>query len=246
MAKVLPSRSGAAPTWIFDLDSTLFCVSPRIRNIYMEFLRAHPKPQPVWERLLPRLTAATQRYDIAETFRLLLANGEVTGYETEAAELWDEFKTFWDEHFLSNRYLHSDAAYPHAAEFVHRVRAEGFEVVYLSARDHLRTAQGTHQNLYAQGFPMGEGTQVLLKSSIEETDLEFKKRATSVLRTRYDIKVFVDNEPENVVMAAEEFPHALIVFFHTVMSARMPTRDYLAALGGRPALRLWNYSLGQQ
>lgn len=240
------SAKGAPPAWVFDLDSTLFCVGPRIRSIFLEFLRHHPQPRLEWHQVLPRLSPSIQRYDIERTFRDILSDWNSFEAPRLAAELWTEFRDFWSARFFSGRHMHFDEAYPGAVDFVREVLGRGFEVVYLTARDVPRTAQGTENALRQAGFPLGGRAHLLMKPVAGESDLSFKHRATSILRSRFEVKVFVDNEPENLEMAARAFPAAEIVLFHTVMSERVPEGDYRSLLGEREALRLTTYSLGQQ
>jgi hypothetical protein len=80
-----------------------------------------------------------------------------------------------------------------------------------------------------------------MKSRVDELDVAFKHRAATVIRSRYFVPVLVDNEPENLVMFAHEFPQAAVVLFHSVMSERMPARDFARALGPREPLRLLTF-----
>jgi hypothetical protein len=240
------STSGKPEAWVLDLDSTLFCVASRSRSIYVEFLRAHPQPRLEWQKALAWLNPRYQLYDIERTFREIFAQWNSQTAAELAAELWAEYRPFWEKRFFSNRHLHLDAPYAGAVEFAHAVRERGFNIVYLTGRDAPRNAPGTAASLKRAGFPFGPDTYLMMKPAREQSDLEFKLRAASVLRSRYDIRVFLDNEAENLVMAAREFPRAEIVFFHSIKSQRLPLADFRALLGERPALRLKSYSLGQQ
>lgn len=229
------------PVWVLDLDSTLFCLASRIRNIFFEFLRQHPAPQLHWHQALMELQALHQRYDIGRTFEDIFARRGIEESSKRARELWAEFEHFWRLHFFSSRYMHHDEAYPGAVEFVKTILSAGHEVAYLTARDVPRMGGGTLAVLHQAGFPVGESTHLFMKPFREESDVDFKRRASSVLRSRFDVRVFIDNEPENLVMAAREFPEAQVVLFHTVMSARIPEEDYPALLGDRHLLRLLSY-----
>jgi hypothetical protein len=227
--------------WVFDLDSTLFCLGPRIKHIYFEFLRDHPQPKEHWQRALPLLNPATQRYNIRETFEMIFEPWNREQAHIWALELWFEFERFWTERFFSNRHLHHDDPYPGAVDYVKRVLEAGFEVVYLTGRDRPRTGHGTMMALKNAGFPIGENTALLMKPQQSMGDVEYKERAARELRSKFDVSVLIDNEPENLVMFAHEFEHAMIVFYHTIMSERVPERDFRNALRGREALRLEDY-----
>ena len=237
------SALGAAKkrAWVFDLDSTLFNVGPRIQNIFFEFVRQHPRPHESWSRLLGVNRPELQQYDIAATFRELFV---LLGFENAAErgkKLWEEFLPFWEQHFFTDRHMHHDAPYAGSVDFVKRVHEAGREVIYLTGRDRPRSGQGTLHALKTAGFPWGEGTHLFMKSDRDEGDLHYKRRACSVLDARFDVSVLIDNEPENLVMFAEQFEHAQIVLFHSVMSARMPQGNFAHALGEREPLRLLSY-----
>ncbi|MBS1983853.1 MAG: HAD family hydrolase [Bdellovibrionales bacterium] len=246
-ARANRTPSGAPPVWVFDLDSTLFCVSTRIRAIFLEFLRHHPAPLRMAHFVYERLHPGKQQYSIERSFQEILRDWDAARAQELGTQLWHEFESFWSQRFFSSRFMHWDQPYTEAPEFVRQVMRDGFEVVYLTGRDYARNIQGTREALRHGGFPLGEQTHLMLKPTKEEPDVAFKARACSVLRSRFDVAVFIDNEPENLVAAARELPQAEIVLFHSVMSDRIPQEDYLKHLGPqRVPLRLLNYSLGQQ
>ena len=232
---------GHPPAWVFDLDSTLFCVGPRIKAIFAAFLREHPSPPQVWQRVLPFLDPATQEYSIEGSFRKAFARFDNVRSRELAADAWEAFRDYWNLHFFSDRYLHHDLAYPGSQSFVQRVADAGFEVVYLTGRDRPRTAAGTYGALRHSGYLMDHRCHVLMKPDRETSDVDFKRHACSVLRSRFHPVVFLDNEPENLVMFAREFPTADIVFFHSVMSGRVPLEDYSQVLSGRKAWRVHGF-----
>lgn len=240
----VPVRSLGAPrpdAWVIDLDSTLFCVGPRVRSVFGEFLRRHPAPPPGWQRIYPFLESSVQRYSIEGTFEKIIATWDARGAREQAHELWSSFQDYWNEHFFSNRYLSQDIAYPGARDFVAQLVARGTEVVYLTGRDRPRTGAGTIQALRAAGFPMGETAHLFMKPDREIADLDYKRMSAQVLRSRFEVRALVDNEPENLVMFAREFPRAEVVFFHTIMSGRVPLEDFRTLLGGRKPWRLHNW-----
>lgn len=235
-------EEGRPPAWVFDLDSTLFCTGPRLKNIYAEFLREHPGAPLLWQQILPRLQPQTQRYDLERTFRELLAETHAQLSESEARTLWDAFRHFWRERFFLSRHIFFDEPYEGAAAYVHAVAKAGFEIVYLTGRDRPRGYTGSRDALKRSGFPMGQHTHLVLKPHKDTMDLEFKARALDTLRRRFRIDVLIDNEPENLVMMAQRVPEAEIVLFHSIMSAREPGSGYREALRGRTAWRLSGFT----
>jgi hypothetical protein len=239
-AKSNPLKDQRETAWVLDLDSTLFCLAPRIHNIFLEFLRAHPQPRPEWMKLLSVIDAKSQRYSIEETFRVLLRRFTVDEQTADqmAAELWQEFYPFWKDHFFEDRHLHYDVAYPGAADFVREIKNLGRKIVYLTGRDRLGSGQATRLHLRSSGFKLTENEVLVMKPKRHDDDVEFKRRASQMLSKQFHVELVLDNEPENLVMFADLFREARIVLYHTVMSGRVPQKNLMSYMGHRKPEKL--------
>jgi len=237
------SCTGAPSAWVFDLDSTLFCTAPRNKRVLWRFLRQLEDFPPHWSRLWSELTPEIQRYGIPQTFYYVFRQqgfpeGEA---QAEARKLWDAFRDFWTVEFFLSRNIVFDTPYAGAVEFVRKIYDRGYHVIYLTGRDSDRAQAGSHAVLRESGFPMGERTHLWLKPYRDQDDLHFKAMASAKLKSQFQVRAFIDNEPENLVMFAEKFPQAEVVFFHSIMSKRDPVRSYKEALGSRQAWRLFDF-----
>lgn len=241
--KAQPLGGGRETAWIFDLDSTLFCLAPRIHNIFFEFIRAHPRPKKEWEQLVSVLDPSHQKYSIEETFRDLLRRLLSDDREAAemAAELWGEFFPFWREHFFEDRHIHHDVPYPGAADFVKSVKSLGRKIIYLTGRDRVGSGQGTRHHLKHSGFDLSDAELLLMKPRRHDSDVEFKKKVAELLRAQFHIEGVLDNEPENLVMFAKEFRDAKIVLYHSVMSGRVPKDNILHYLGERKLQKISSF-----
>jgi len=235
----LKNKTYKERAWVFDLDSTLFCLAPRIHNIFLEFVRAHPQPKAIWMQLLNHLNPSIQRYSIEETFCELFAPWMGRDQaRLEANSLWQEFSPFWMEHFFEDRHIHYDVPYPGAQEFVSSVKKLNRKVIYLTGRDRLGSGQGTLAHLKKCGFEMSPDEVLVMKPSRHLDDVAFKESAAKLLKSQFDVEGLIDNEPENLMMFAKIFPEAEIILFHSVMSGRLPKENFQAALGDRRALKI--------
>ncbi|MEO5668445.1 MAG: HAD family hydrolase [Bdellovibrionota bacterium] len=232
--------AGAPPAWVFDLDSTLFCTAPRNKRVLWRFLRQREDFPQAWIRAWSALTPSIQRYGIAQTFYYVFREQGLPQEEAqlEAKSLWNAFRDFWTVEFFLSRNIVFDTPYDGALEFVRSIYERGYHVVYLTGRDSDRAQAGSHEVLRRCGFPMGERTHLWLKPSREQDDLEFKAIAAAKLKAQFSVRALIDNEPENVVMFAEKFPEAEVIFYHSIMSPREPSRSFAKALGERKAWRL--------
>jgi hypothetical protein len=121
---------------VFDLDSTLFNVSPRTQKILHEFAELH-KPelkQADWG-LKEALVRAGYNFD-------------------ESPELHQNLRDFWVERFFTDNYLHFDIPYRGAVPFVQKLHLTKCEIHFLTGRDVARMGKGTFEVLKKWGFPV--------------------------------------------------------------------------------------------
>ncbi len=241
--RALPAQSKKPPAFVFDLDSTLFCTAPRLRRIFKKYLRSIERPEMLWMRLADDLGSMAQCYSVPETFyRLLLRYQDAAAAEKIAKDLWRDFEPLWKEEFFLSRNIVGDPPYIGAVDFVHAVRSLGYSLVYLTGRDVERGLDGTAHTLRRWNFPTGPETQMILKPRREMRDLEFKTLVARTLASRFQVEFVIDNEPENLVMFAERIPSSEIIFYHSIMSRRLPQREWAQVGAGRSLLGLKSFA----
>jgi hypothetical protein len=228
------------PAFLLDIDSTLFGLGLRFRSIFMAFLRQHPNP-PLWaQKAVPRINAFNHHYSL-QTAVLEMVPKELRNdmdYQSTIRSFGLELRDFWETHFFSERHLHYDTPYPGALEFVRALEAQNIRPIYLTGRDRIRKGSGTLQTLKRFGFIHNEHALLYMKPSIEEFDVVFKKRVAETLKQQFNVLGVVDNEPENLVVFSKILPQSEIVFFHSIMSPRLPKEKIKNFLGPRKLFRL--------
>ena len=140
--KVLEAKK--LPVLIFDLDSTLFHVSPRSFEIMKSWIQASSVS------ILPNLTADDMGYSIEDVW-------VKRGLSTETGDSFKylkEAKEYWRQRFFSNEFIHHDEPHPGAVQFVKRLYEMGAKIVYLTGRDVPLMAFGTVDHLRNQVFPV--------------------------------------------------------------------------------------------
>lgn len=198
------------PVLIFDLDSTLFHVSPRSFEILKSWIQSSAIS------ILPNLTADDMGYSIEDVW-------VKRGLSTETGESFrhlKEAKNYWRDRFFSNEYLHHDEPHPGAMAFVRRVHEMGAKVVYLTGRDVPLMAFGTVDQLRAQGFPIEiERTRLILKPRRHIDDLVFKANVCTAAKEWGEVVASFENEPKNLVAMQEALgPKVMHIFFESVSS----------------------------
>ena len=221
--------------WVFDLDSTLFCTGPRNKRVFWKFLQKQENFPKHWMLAWNQLSPQSQEYGVPKTFfKLFREQGwSEAEAQNEARHLWESYREHWMEEFFLSSNMAYDPPYEGAVKFVQSLYDLGYDVVYLTGRDEPRALEGTIHALKAANFPMGDRTHVRLKPSQDMADLDFKTRAAERLNSEFSVRALMDNEPENLVMFAEFFEFAHIVFFHSIMSPRVPDTDIRKPLGQR-------------
>jgi hypothetical protein len=199
-------ENGQKSLAVFDLDSTLFDVSPRLQQILNEFCTI-PQFQKKYPEHIPLVAKAkTQRTDWG--FKKAL---ERAGFDNKHPEFEKDLKEFWHQRFFSNKYLDFDVPYDGAVDFVVELEKCGSDIVYLTGRDIQRMGQGTAEILDKWKFPKG---QLALKPHKSMDDAQFKSDFFANLKDDQYKKIwFFENEPLNVNLVRSQHQQVEIIFF---------------------------------
>lgn len=203
-------QSGKKAVTVFDLDSTLFDVSPRLEKVLMDFA-AVPEHQRRFPEEVPYFkNVKTLRNDWGIKKTLIRA-----GLTSANPEFQQAVKHFWRERFFSNEYLVYDKPYEGAAEYVQHLHELGSEIHYLTGRDHERMGEGSKSTLLHWGFPLDqERSHLALKPKKGMDDALFKRDwFLNFDRPSYQEIWLFENEPVNVNLIAQSSPDVNIVFF---------------------------------
>ena len=203
---------------IFDLDSTLFNVSPRTQKILSEFAQDLAEKE-LQEQLL-QVAVKQSDWGLKET----LTNA---GFSlNEHPDIFPKLRDFWIQRFFSSRYLHYDVPTRGAVVFAHQLNdlaEKKPEIIYLTGRDESRMGPGTREVLKKWNFPEG---RVVLKPHRDLDDAEFKLQWLGELieteRLTHPEKeiLFFENEPVNINLIGRKFPHVHVIFLNTTHSRR--------------------------
>ncbi len=194
---------------VFDLDSTLFNVSPRSQKILHEFADLHK---------LPDLLKIQVEYTDWGVYESLVRSGYEKDHHTE---MHLSLKEFWTKHFFSNEYLHYDTPYLGAVYFVQSLAKNKCPIHYLTGRDVHRMEKGTIDVLNKWLFPLNK-KQLHLKPHRSEEDKIYKyERLKKLSEDNPDREIyFFENEPVIINYVAELLPHINIVFMNTTHSRK--------------------------
>lgn len=213
---------------VFDLDSTLFNVSPRTQRI-LETLSGHP--------------FFTENYpDEAEHLKKVKVNSTDWGIRSalERSQLkasigfFERVREYWMSLFFSSDYLLIDEPYPGAVEFVNAIFKTGVPIYYLTGRDQVRMGRGTHESLNKRGFPHNEHfDNVYMKPDASMNDAEFKRDVLTRMSKDFEQIYFFENEPVIIHLIRKELPNVQIIFVDTIHSGRAEAPLDLPTIGSK-------------
>jgi hypothetical protein len=206
-----------APLVVFDLDSTLFDVSPRMQKILHDFAEKEENQRNFPESCEIMKKIETVRSDWGIKKALIRA-----GLDGHHPDFHHAVREFWHKNFFGNYYVDFDVPYEGAQEYVQAVAEAGAEIVYLTGRDVERMQEGTIRVLKKWNFPLDEErARLILKPHRNMDDAKFKSDFFAALPARrYQTVWFFENEPVNTNLVKGAHAHVEIVFFESTHSGR--------------------------
>lgn len=195
---------------LFDLDGTLFDVSPRHRAILRSWANTLGCGFSNW-KLIQGLVEKPLPYSIKEAFKVWGLD-----YEGEHEPHYRSMYEFWADHFFSGRFMEYDQVELGAGEFLNELVSEGLEIYYLSGRFNHCMREGSVAKIIEAQFPFTSDEQLILKVDLSIPDVEFKANEAKKLG---DVRATFDNEPANIVSMVDSMPEGIHIFFETVCSS---------------------------
>lgn len=217
------SSQGEKSLVVFDLDSTLFDVSPRLERILLDFAAVplNKKKFPQQIRLLKNIKALRHDWGIVGALQRV-------GLDGHHREFQDAIHEYWHQNFFSNHYLQFDDIYEGALEFVQAIDNAGAEIVYLTGRDVARMQEGSFKVLQDWGFPLHENAKLILKPHLSMDDAEFKTDYfLSAQKKNYKKIYFFENEPVNLHHLLQHGPAVEIIFFESTHAGKAEPPSHL-------------------
>lgn len=207
-------RSSKNCAAVFDLDSTLFCVSPRSQAILRELAST-----PEFQTRFPEASRALSTIEVLPTEYGIKKAMIRTGLNP-SQELVDTVVTFWRAKFFSNSHMQHDLIYPGAEKFVESVHTAGADVYYLTGRNESLMRAGTMQNLRVWKFPDIPVERVMMKLNAADQDHQYKEERLRALASTYERVWFFENEPVIIHHVREQLPDVQMVYVDSTHSGK--------------------------
>lgn len=210
-------QNGGSCLVVFDLDSTLFDVSPRLERILIDFAALPESRQRFPEQVEKFKHIKTLRSDWGIQGALMRA-----GLDGHHPEFQQAVKAYWQANFFSSHYLQYDLPYDGAIDYVKAVHKEGARIAYLTGRDRERMGRGSVEVLKQWGFPLIEGeAELVLKPHKSMDDAEFKTGWFEAKHREGFTKIyFFENEPVNIHHLRGRLPEVDVLFMNTTHAGK--------------------------
>lgn len=204
---------------VFDLDSTLFDVLPRVQRVIDDFARDPAMRARFPESVEILKNAKTERSDWGLKNAVMRA-----GLASHSEEFHQALKDFWLTSFFSDEYLEYDVPYDGAVQYVEALWRAGVDIAYLTGRDVARMGKGTVDVLRKWKMPLDkERTELVLKPAKGMDDAEFKRDWFAAIPSdKYAHIWFFENEPVNIHALRAHLPNIEVIFFDSTHSGKGP------------------------
>ncbi|ASD62755.1 hypothetical protein B9G79_03825 [Bdellovibrio bacteriovorus] len=210
------TKQGKTSLAVFDLDSTLFDVSPRLERILLDFAAS-----PLNQKKFPEQVALLKNIKTLRTDWGIVGALTRAGLDGHHPEFQEAVKAYWQKSFFSNHYLQFDAPYDGAVEFVNAVSDAGADVVYLTGRDVERMGGSSGEVIAQWGFPLNEKAKLVLKPHRSMDDAKFKTDwFLDAEKKNYEAIYFFENEPVNLHLLAQHCPKVQMIFFESTHAGK--------------------------
>ena len=221
------SQSGKSSLAVFDIDSTLLDLRPRIHEILQAFARdpAQRAKYPVACAALATTRLQRKDWGLDEPLRRV-------GLQTpEHDAFFSDLQAHWSRWFFSVDYLEHDELIGGALGFTHALHSVGANILYLTAREEGRMLGPTEAQLRKWKFPLdAPRARLRLKPDGAPDDAEFKADALVEECARHERIWFFENEPVNLMAARRRCPQVELVFVDTNHSGREEPWDALTTI----------------
>ncbi len=214
-------KSGPPIACVFDIDSTLFCVSTRTRAILQALAKEESFKSrfPNYAKQLENIEVRKTDWGIKDPLVRLGMN-----YSDEVIK---EIKTFWRKNFFSNDFLSHDLLYEDANLFVSELKKLNCEIFYLTGRSESLMREGTLKQLSQYSFPLTKSEHLIMKKGEDEQDEDFKLNKLREIILDFKEVYFFENEPVIIHSVNEHLPEVKIIFMDSTHSSKGESPTHL-------------------
>lgn len=200
--------------FVFDLDSTLFCMKYRTGAIIQNTCK-----DPVFSKKFAKHLDSVRLARPTETDWSLEEIMSRQGLVAES-EVVRELVRFWRRDFFSNDYLHLDQPYEGAVDFVQQIAGFKAQIYYLTARRRDKMLEGSLKSLREWNFPLQKEDDLIMKINPQDSDAYYKTEWLKGLSKKTKTLCFFDNEPVILNKVKREIPSIQLFWMDSTHSRK--------------------------
>ena len=205
-------RESSRPLAIFDLDSTLYNVSPRTQKIVHDFCL-----QDVVKQAYPKESSTLANIPIQSNdwgyFEALDRHNFVS-----SVRFLKQLSKFWRQNFFSNTYMDHDKTYKNASAFVNSITPLNCDIMYLTGRSQDKMLPGSWKNLKRDSFPIQNESSLVMKTNPDLPDHIFKTGVIAEIKKNYEHIILFENEPKILNRVNIDHPETMLCFIDSTHS----------------------------
>ena len=200
--------------FVFDVDSTLFCMKYRTQAIIRDCLNDSFFCEQFSEHL-----NVIQQVEVTERDWSVTEIMSRYGFSAEEP-LVLAIEKIWRKGFFSNDYLYLDKPYKGCVQFIQRISQLGAKVYYLTARSRAKMCESTVQSLKYWNFPLEDEKHLIMKDNLEIKDAFYKTEHLKRLAQKFDTILLFENEPVVLNAVARTVPQIHLFWINSVHSRK--------------------------
>ena len=200
--------------FVFDVDSTLFCMKYRTQAIIRDCLK-----DPLFCERFPEYLNTVKQVGVTEKDWAVEEIMSRYGFFKEDP-LVLAIQKIWKKSFFTNNYLHLDKPYKGCVSFVQNISQLGARVYYLTARNRATMHEGTVQSLKFWNFPLESEKHLIMKEHTEMEDATYKTEHLKKLIQKSDTILFFENEPVVLNKVAKAIPKIHLFWMNSTHSRK--------------------------
>ena len=199
--------------FVFDVDSTLFCMKYRTQAILEKTFQEDfiSKNFPEHLKKLTSIQVKATDWSVKEI---------MSRYGVSEEKLIKKIELIWKKKFFSNDYLHLDQPYEGAIEFLRELSQTSAHIYYLTARHWDKMSKGTFETLKRYNLPLKQKSHLIMKTAFHTQDAEYKTKHLAVLSKQFNTLCFFENEPVILNQTAKSLPNIHLFWMNSTHSGK--------------------------
>lgn len=220
LSDLLQLKASENRVFVFDIDSTLYNVSPRNQEIVRHFSQ-------IEENLNEELKTKLFSYKTSPKDWGIKAGLLRLGVQNFDQKIIKKIKSHWDQYFFGAHFLKHDLEYPGAVSYLKKLDQIS-PVYYLTGRDITRMGLGTEAQLKDSGFPLvKDRNKLILKPDKDFLDHDYKLEEIKKLKKTFNEIHFFENEPVIMNTIYDNLPDVKLYLIDSVHSGRAQAYDHI-------------------